>query len=256
MPRSEQKNSGEVAILPIAEVAEDAEGSDGVVWRGSGDIAHLLRPLDRLHEDPANVNTHNERSIAGIAAAYARFGQQKPIVVDAHGVTRAGNGQLIAARRLGWTHIAASESSLTGSELTAYALADNRIAQHAEFDFEALAAQLKAMDEEGTPIDDLGWTDYELEPLLQANWTPPALAPGAGEGDYAGSIPHNGQQGGGGGDGDGSDLPTRPIELDPLQRATVNDAVQAMREINEEYAMTEGRCIQLICQAYLDRLDA
>jgi hypothetical protein len=244
MPVSAKKNPRNGS-----EVADDGP----IRWRGPATLRPFLAPVERLHEDPANANTHDERSIAAIAASFARFGQQKPLVADDNGVIRAGNGGLRAAgERLGWTHIAVVASDLAGSELAAFALADNRVAQHAEFDFEALAGQLKALQAEGTPIDDLGWADHELEPLLAASWAPPPVGdlPGR-DGDGGESAPDD--RG-----GDYGDYPpgTRPIALDPLQRATVEEAIQAMREINQDHAMTEGRCVELICRAYLDRLDA
>lgn len=51
--------------------------------------------------DPANVRKHGERNLDAIKASLARFGQQKPIVVDGDGIVRAGNGTLIAAEQLG-----------------------------------------------------------------------------------------------------------------------------------------------------------
>ena len=39
--------------------------------------------LDSLHPDPANVRLHDERNLDAIKGSLARFGQQKPIVVDA-----------------------------------------------------------------------------------------------------------------------------------------------------------------------------
>jgi len=61
--------------------------------------------INEIHADPANVRRHPERNLASIKASLARFGQQRPIVVDGNGVVRAGNGTLEAARQLGWTEI-------------------------------------------------------------------------------------------------------------------------------------------------------
>lgn len=61
--------------------------------------------IDSLVFDPANVRKHPEKNLATIKASLLRFGQQKPIVVDANGVVRAGNGTLAAAKALGWKEI-------------------------------------------------------------------------------------------------------------------------------------------------------
>ena len=108
----------------------------------------LLVPIATITADPANARKHPGRSIDAIKASISRFGQQKPIVVDAAGVTIAGAGQLEAARQLGWTHIAAVRSDLVGADRVGYAIADNRTAELSEWDDEALEAILKGMSPE------------------------------------------------------------------------------------------------------------
>lgn len=101
--------------------------------------------IESLTFDPANVRKHGEKNLATIKASLNRFGQQKPIVVDASGVVRAGNGTLAAAKALGWKEIRIVRSSLAGSEATAYAIADNRTAELAEWDDDSLAQTLAAL---------------------------------------------------------------------------------------------------------------
>ena len=101
--------------------------------------------ISSLSLDPANVRKHPEKNIQSIIASLKRFGQQKPIVVDANGIVRAGNGTLMAAQQLGYTEIAIVRSPLKGSEATAYAIADNRTAELAEWDEGSLAEQLAAL---------------------------------------------------------------------------------------------------------------
>jgi DNA modification methylase len=101
--------------------------------------------IDSITFDPANVRRHGEKNLAAIKASLNRFGQQKPIVVDADGVVRAGNGTLAAAKAIGWKEIKVVRSTLAGSEATAYAIADNRTAELAEWDDDALAQTLAAL---------------------------------------------------------------------------------------------------------------
>jgi ParB-like chromosome segregation protein Spo0J len=138
------------------------------------DIQHL--PISDLSEDPANARRHGQRNLEQIKGSLRRFGQQKPIVVDATNVVRAGNGTLAAARSLGWTTIAAVRSDLAGADLTAYAIADNRSAELAEWDAEVLAATLA-----DPAIGDVGFTAAELDELAgvaPADDPPPELAMG------------------------------------------------------------------------------
>ena len=98
-----------------------------------------------LNEDPANVRKHSERNIEAIKGSLRAFGQQKPIVVDGNGVVVAGNGTLAAARALGWETVAAVRTGLKGAERIAYAIADNRTAELAEWDDDALGKALHAL---------------------------------------------------------------------------------------------------------------
>jgi len=104
-----------------------------------------VRQVGALRPNRANVRRHSEVNLKAIKASLRQFGQQKPIVVDSRGVVIAGNGTLEAARQLGWTHIAAVESELTGKDRTAYAIADNRTGELAEWDEDILAEHLKAI---------------------------------------------------------------------------------------------------------------
>jgi DNA modification methylase len=117
--------------------------------------------------DPANVRKHDEKNLAAIKASLNRFGQQKPIVVDASGVVRAGNGTLAAAKALGWKEIRIVRSSLAGSEATAYAIADNRTAELAEWDEDALSQTLAALQIEDENLAVVtGFDAKEIDALL------------------------------------------------------------------------------------------
>lgn len=147
-------------------------------WKGPHSLSALLVPIESLSEDPANLNTHDERSIASIAASYKRFGQQRPLVIDPNGIVRAGNGQLEAARKLGWSQLAVIVSDLTGIDLAAFALADNRTAEHSKRDELAVAKFLEALrSEPDFPIESTGYTDTEVDALLQKIGTDAAAEP-------------------------------------------------------------------------------
>jgi ParB-like chromosome segregation protein Spo0J len=124
-------------------------------------------PIDSVHPDPANVRRHPERNLAGIKASLARFGQQRPILVDGNGIIRAGNGTHAAARELGWESISIVRTTLAGSEATAYAIADNRTAELAEWDDTALADTLRALQSEDFDLDAVGYTGDEVDALIE-----------------------------------------------------------------------------------------
>jgi ParB family chromosome partitioning protein len=119
--------------------------------------------IETIAMDPANARRHGPRNMAAIEGSLRRFGQQKPIVVDSRGVVRAGNGTLAAAKALGWKEIKIVRSDLPVTELTAYAIADNRAAELAEWDQEVLA-KLFAEGELG----DVGFDDGEISRQMNA----------------------------------------------------------------------------------------
>lgn len=129
-------------------------------------------PIDALSHDPSNVRKHNDPNIKAIKASLKRFGQQKPIVVDGNLVVRAGNGTMQAAQELGWETIRVVQSDLSPSELTAFAIADNRTSDLAEWDQAELAKQLAALDEEGFAYDELGFSSslFGIEEEVQDAW--------------------------------------------------------------------------------------
>lgn len=134
--------------------------------KGQG-LAVMTRKVSELANDPANARKHDDRNIEAIKASLQRFGQQKPIVVDSSGVVRAGNGTLQAAKALGWETIECVVTDLKGAEATAYAIADNRSAELAEWDDDVLTATLQSLaDEDPSLLVDAGFDEKELARLV------------------------------------------------------------------------------------------
>jgi ParB family chromosome partitioning protein len=127
--------------------------------------------IETLSPDPANVRKHGQRNMDAIKASLRRFGQQKPIVVDAKGIVLAGNGTLAAARELGWREIQIVRTELTGSQATAFGIADNRSAELAEWD-EKLADVLASLKAEDFPLEEIGFDLADLGKLLPPDFSP------------------------------------------------------------------------------------
>jgi len=121
--------------------------------------------IDKLRFDPNNARKHDAKNIDAIANSLARFGQRKPIVVVGDGTIVAGNGTVEAAKQLGWTEIVAARIPWrwTPDEIKAYALADNRTAELAEWDETELAQQLMELEAQGWDIEEFGFKQRELE---------------------------------------------------------------------------------------------
>jgi len=183
-----------------------------------------------LTPDPANVRTHNPRNIESIKASLNRFGQQKPIVVDGNGVVVAGNGTLEAAKALGWKKIEAVRTELKGAEAIAFAIADNRTAELADWDYSALADQLKGLQADDIPLPDVGFEEHEYAPLLQSDFDPRMTAYG----------------------GDGESVsPVRSLKLTAQQRELLDKAIAELRSREDNESLGEGECVEIICAEWL-----
>lgn len=109
-------------------------------------------PLDKIIPYARNPRVHGA-AIEKVAASIKEFRFRQPIVVDAEGVIIAGHARYEAARRLGLekapVHVA---DDLTPAQAKAYRLADNRVAQEAEWDDALL----------GLEFEDLKLMDFDL----------------------------------------------------------------------------------------------
>lgn len=124
-------------------------------------------PIMSLILDPSNARKHSEKNLEAIKGSLAKFGQQKPIIITESNVVVAGNGTLTAARALGWETIQVVRTNLKGSDVTAFAIADNRTAELAAWDDDVLQATLSALDLEGYDMDAMGFTSDELATLMK-----------------------------------------------------------------------------------------
>lgn len=126
------------------------------------DLQHLARDIETLKPDPNNARKHSRRNLDAIAASLREYGQNKPIVAS-RGVIVAGNGTLEAARSLGWDQIAVIEFRGAGVQRMGYALADNRTAELADWDFNKLNAQLNLFENQ-LELQYL-WSKEEMEAM-------------------------------------------------------------------------------------------
>lgn len=122
-------------------------------------------PVADLILDPSNARNHSKKNLEAIKGSLARFGQQKPIVVTDGNVVIAGNGTLEAARALGWETIWVTRSQLKGSDVTAFAIADNRTGELAEWNLDVLPGTLEALGQE-FDLGEIGFDSDDLAKLI------------------------------------------------------------------------------------------
>lgn len=122
------------------------------------DLTIEIVPIDKLTPDPQNARKHSKKNLDAIASSLKEFGQRRPLVVTKDYVVAAGNGTLEAAKHLGWTEIAVSVAPFDDPDrVKAYAIADNRTAELAEWDNEVLLEQLGDLELNGWSLEALGF---------------------------------------------------------------------------------------------------
>lgn len=118
--------------------------------------------IAELTLDPNNARTHDEKNLKAVADSLKEFGQRKPIVVDSKNIIVAGNGTVTAAKTLGWEtiEVARIPEDWSADRIKAYALADNRTAELADWDQTVLSSQLIDLQTEGWDLSNLGFDDF------------------------------------------------------------------------------------------------
>ena len=127
--------------------------------------------ITSLKPDPRNARRHSSRNVDLIVDALREVGAARSVVVDEQGTILAGNATVEAAARAGIERlkvveadgtelVAVRRTNLTAAQKRRLALYDNRTAELAEWDAEALAALA-----EDTDLSRL-WTEDELAILL------------------------------------------------------------------------------------------
>ncbi len=132
-----------------------------------GDLKSLITPIETFKALEGNPRRGN---VEAVVKSYEKFGQRKPIVarreVDKSFMVISGNHQLLAAIKLGWTHIAATIVDEDISVSEAFALADNRTADLGTYDDSALAEMLERVAVDESMLDATGYDLSDLELLL------------------------------------------------------------------------------------------
>jgi hypothetical protein len=197
----------------------------------AADLRGLAVQLTDLVPSPTNARQHKDADLAVLCESLRAHGQQKPVVAyrPTHEVI-AGNGTLLAAQRLDWTHLAVVWFDGTPEEARAYALRDNRTAELSEWNLEELARQLRAVHasegEEG--VTALGWLPHEAQPLILSDWQPEAVE----------TLP-------------GQDVQWRGVRFTLDQWLVVGQGVERVRASEGDAEISEERAIELIVADYL-----
>lgn len=127
------------------------------------------RPISALRPYAGNARTHSKRQIRQLMDSITRFGFTNPVLVADDDTIVAGHGRVLAAERLGMTHLPTVRlSHLTEAERRAYVIADNKLALNAGWDQELLAIELQGLIDLDFEVELTGFSLAEVDLVLDA----------------------------------------------------------------------------------------
>ena len=125
-----------------------------------------MRKLSEIKPYEQNPRV-NDNAVDAVAGSIKEFGFRQPIVVDAEGVIVCGHTRWKAAQKLGLEKVPVHVArDLTPEQVRAYRIADNRLAELAEWDKNLLPLELEAIRAAGTDLSLLGFDEESLAQLL------------------------------------------------------------------------------------------
>jgi site-specific DNA-methyltransferase (adenine-specific) len=117
------------------------------------------KSIDDIREYENNPRD-NEAAVDAVAESISLYGFKVPIVIDRDGVIVTGHTRHKAARKLGLSEVPCIVADdLNEEQIRAFRLADNMVAEKAEWDFDLLLGELKELN-----LDNglTGFEDWEL----------------------------------------------------------------------------------------------
>ena len=120
-----------------------------------------IRPYER------NAKIHGQEQLDKLKESIKEFGFVNPCLIDRDYNLIAGHGRVMAAEQLGMDSVpCVFIEGLTDEQRRAYILADNKLAELAEWDTAMLASELAELEQVGFDISltgfELGETELQL----------------------------------------------------------------------------------------------
>lgn len=123
--------------------------------------------IDKLIPYARNARTHSDEQVSQIAASIKEWGWTTPVLVDEQGGIIAGHGRTLAAQKLEMTEVPVMVAKgWSDAKKRAYIIADNKLAQNADWDNEMLALELGELGDLGFDLDLTGFAADEIAELL------------------------------------------------------------------------------------------
>lgn len=107
---------------------------------------------------------NNKAAISKVASSIKEFGWKQPIVVDKDNIVIVGHTRLEAARSLKLKTVPVLHAKdLSDAQVKAYRIADNKVGEFAEWDYELLECEFDDLKEVDFDLELTGFSDEEIQ---------------------------------------------------------------------------------------------
>lgn len=130
---------------------------------------YKMTKLSEIRPYEHNPRIIPQAAVDAVAKSIAAFGFRQPIVVDGRGVILAGHTRYRAAQQLGLTEVPVVwQTDITDMQARGYRIADNKTAEIAAWDRDALDVEVRELAEmDDDALASLGMSDWELDRILR-----------------------------------------------------------------------------------------
>ena len=107
--------------------------------------------ISELKEYESNPRLISNEAVDKVAESIKEFGFKVPIIVDENNVIVAGHTRKLAAESIGMEEVPVTiANDLTEDQIKAFRLADNKVSEFSEWDFEKLEEEINSIENEFT----------------------------------------------------------------------------------------------------------
>jgi hypothetical protein len=126
-----------------------------------------IRTIGLLNPNPRNARKHPDVQLQRLRRCIANFGFLVPILVDEASNVVLGHGRLMAAKQLGMTEVPTlTVTGLTAEQVRAFAIAENRLSDLADWDFDTLRMEFAELIDLQVDVEDTAFSTGEIDIML------------------------------------------------------------------------------------------
>ena len=128
---------------------------------------NVMKQCDQLHAYENNARKHTEWHIKQIKDSILEFGFTNPILIDEHNEIIAGHGRVLGAMACKMKEVPCIViTGLSKTQQKALVIADNRLGDLSEWNYEMLMSELREIAVDDFNIDLIGFEELDVNEIL------------------------------------------------------------------------------------------